>query len=276
MRREEHVRSNPAAASRPGRWWVGIVGAAIGLALLAACQGNAPSTTAPGATAPASAATTAATPAAGAASPTPAVAPTTAATAAATAASPAAGATAVATTSAAAPTTAPGGTPTSAAAATTGAATPAPTAVSATETPSTAAQSATPTAQVAPSAATPAGTPAAAAAAASPEQGGRPMFQMNAQHTGRSPYARPRKPVLLQTYQLPVPAESTPAPPPMDVQSEAAIGPDGTIYIGNFPGYLVALRRASSGDQLSMVWRFHPAGASSWHSTPAIGRDDTV
>jgi outer membrane protein assembly factor BamB len=118
-------------------------------------------------------------------------------------------------------------------------------------------------------------TPAAAPGA----QGagiGKPMFQMDAQHTGRSPYAGPRKAVLLRTFdtikvETPNPGFSRP-----EIQSSAAIGPDGTIYIGNFPGNLVALRDPGRGDSLELVWRFHPPGASSMHCTPAIGRDGTI
>lgn len=100
------------------------------------------------------------------------------------------------------------------------------------------------------------------------------MFQMNAQHAGISPYAGPRAPVLLRTYQIPAPTE--PTHPPVDVQSEAAIAPDGTIYIGSHAGVMVALRDPGSGSDLSLVWQFHPAGASSWHTTPAIAQDGTV
>lgn len=107
-----------------------------------------------------------------------------------------------------------------------------------------------------------------------PAQGGRPMFQMDAQHTGLSPYAGPRAPTLLRTYQIPAPTEAT--HPPIDVQSSAAIGPDGTIYIGSHAGVMVALRDPGSGSALSLVWQFHPAGASSWHTTPAIAQDGTV
>lgn len=63
---------------------------------------------------------------------------------------------------------------------------------------------------------------------------------------------------------------------PPDIQSSIAIGADGTIYNANFPAVLFALRDSGSGDQLQLVWRFHPAGACSFHATPAIGRDGTV
>lgn len=99
------------------------------------------------------------------------------------------------------------------------------------------------------------------------------MFQMNAQHTGRSPYAGPRAPVLLRTFQLPAPTEAHPA---VDVQGETAIAPDGTIYLGSHAGVMAALRDPGSGSDLSLVWQFHPSGASSWHTTPAIAADGTV
>jgi len=103
------------------------------------------------------------------------------------------------------------------------------------------------------------------------------MYQMDAQHSGRSPHAGPRQVRLLRTFDTSRP-ELTPDPggPARDIQSSAAIGPDGTIYIGNFPGTLFALRDPGQGDALSPVWRFHPTGASSWHGTPALGRDGTV
>jgi outer membrane protein assembly factor BamB len=62
-----------------------------------------------------------------------------------------------------------------------------------------------------------------------------------------------------------------------DIQSSAAIGPDGTAYIGLHSGMLFALRDpAGAGNQLAARWSFHPPGGSSWHATPAIGRDGTV
>jgi outer membrane protein assembly factor BamB len=106
---------------------------------------------------------------------------------------------------------------------------------------------------------------------------GRPMYQMDAEHTGRSPYVGPRKPLLLRTFNTSV----VPTPDPIfgssDIQSSAAIAPDGTAYIGLHNGTLFALRDPSAaGNQLAARWSFHPAGGSSWHATPAIGRDGTV
>lgn len=54
------------------------------------------------------------------------------------------------------------------------------------------------------------------------------------------------------------------------------VDPDGTMYLGNFPGNLMALRDPGTGSQLELLWRFHPAGASSFHSTPAIGSNGTI
>jgi outer membrane protein assembly factor BamB len=105
---------------------------------------------------------------------------------------------------------------------------------------------------------------------------GKPMFQMDAQHSGRSPNAGPRKLTLLRTFDMmqvetPQPGLNTP-----QIQSSSVIGPDGTIYIGNFAGNLMALHDPGSGPTLELRWRFHPPGASSLHGTPALGRDGTV
>src|SRR5439155_3853285 len=62
-----------------------------------------------------------------------------------------------------------------------------------------------------------------------------------------------------------------------DIQSSAAIAPDGTAYIGLHSGTLFALRDpVGAGNQLAARWSFHPIGGSSWHATPAIARDGTV
>ncbi|MBV9329460.1 MAG: PQQ-like beta-propeller repeat protein [Chloroflexi bacterium] len=106
---------------------------------------------------------------------------------------------------------------------------------------------------------------------------GRPMYQMDAEHSGRSPYVGPRKPLLLRTFDTSI----VPTPDPIfgssDIQSSAAIGSDGTAYIGLHNGTLFALRDpAGAGNQLAARWSFHPPGGSSWHATPAVGRDGTV
>ena len=62
--------------------------------------------------------------------------------------------------------------------------------------------------------------------------------------------------------------------PRADVQSSTAIGPDGTIYIADFPGVLFALRDSQQAkDQLDVAWRFHPPGSSAFHATPALSMD---
>jgi outer membrane protein assembly factor BamB len=106
---------------------------------------------------------------------------------------------------------------------------------------------------------------------------GRPMYQMDAQHTGRSPHAGPRQMILLRTFNT----SQVDVPDPVfgnaDIQSSAAIAPDGTAYIGLHSGTVFALRDApAGGNQLAARWSFHPVGGSSWHATPAIGRDGTV
>jgi len=106
---------------------------------------------------------------------------------------------------------------------------------------------------------------------------GRPMYQMDAQHSGRSPHIGPRNVMLLRTFntsriEVPDPVFGT-----ADIQSSAAIAPDGTAYIGLHRGTVFALRDpAGAGNQLAARWSFHPTGGSSWHATPAIGRDGTV
>ena len=103
------------------------------------------------------------------------------------------------------------------------------------------------------------------------------MYQMDAQHTGRSPYIGLRQPMLLRTFNTSVVDIPDPVFGNSDIQSSAAIAPDGTAYIGLHSGMLFALRDpVGAGDQLAARWSFHPPGGSSWHATPAIGRDGTV
>jgi outer membrane protein assembly factor BamB len=106
---------------------------------------------------------------------------------------------------------------------------------------------------------------------------GRPMYQMDAQHSGRSPHIGPRQPILLRSFNAAVVDVPDPIFGNSDIQSSAAIAPDGTAYIGLHSGTLYALRDpVGAGNQLAARWSFHPTGASSWHATPAIGRDGTV
>jgi outer membrane protein assembly factor BamB len=132
------------------------------------------------------------------------------------------------------------------------------------------------------SAATPPEAPALAAstslaaAVAAPAVVGRPQYQMDAQHSGRSPYSGPAQPVLLRSFDSSALSTKAPATPKADIQSSAAIGPDGTIYLGDLPGNLMAFRDPGRGKELEMIWRFHPDGESSFHSTPAIAADGTI
>src|ERR671932_2300732 len=105
------------------------------------------------------------------------------------------------------------------------------------------------------------------------------MYQFDAQHTGRTPYAGPRRPTLLRTFDTGTP-DLLPADTQFrrpDFQSSSVIAPDGTIYIANFVGWLFALRDSPSArDQLEVLWRFRQPGFSSLHATPAIAGDGTV
>jgi outer membrane protein assembly factor BamB len=62
--------------------------------------------------------------------------------------------------------------------------------------------------------------------------------------------------------------------PNPDVYSSAAIGVDGTIYVGSDNGTLYALNPADG----SIVWTFAAIGgfAGAFESSPAIGADGTV
>ncbi len=103
------------------------------------------------------------------------------------------------------------------------------------------------------------------------------MYQMDAQHTGRSPHTGPRQVSLLRTFDTSQVEVSDPVFGTSDIQSSAAIGADGTAYVGLHSGVLFALRDpGGAGQQLAARWSFHPTGGSSWHATPAIGSDGTV
>jgi outer membrane protein assembly factor BamB len=108
---------------------------------------------------------------------------------------------------------------------------------------------------------------------------GKPMYQMDPQHTGRSPYTGPRRLTLLRSFETWAP-ELRPADPLIpipDIQSSTVIGPDGTIYATTFAGYLYALRDSpTAADRLELAWRFRPANGSPLHGTAALGRDGSV
>jgi len=62
-----------------------------------------------------------------------------------------------------------------------------------------------------------------------------------------------------------------------DIQSSTAIGPDGTIYATNYPGWLVALKDSpNSLTALDLAWRFRPPNGSPFHCTPVVGRDGST
>jgi outer membrane protein assembly factor BamB len=109
------------------------------------------------------------------------------------------------------------------------------------------------------------------ASAAGIPTAGKPMFQDNPQHTGLSPYAGPRSARVVATFDTRQPGD-----PRADIQSAPAIGPDGTIYLGNFRGTFSAVRLPPSGSQMQLVWQFRPPGMNSFHTTPAIDADGTV
>src|SRR6266568_3942575 len=60
---------------------------------------------------------------------------------------------------------------------------------------------------------------------------GRPMYQMDAQHTGRSPNRGPRWARVVSTFETSNYAVRDGTTSKPDIQSSAAVGSDGTIYI---------------------------------------------
>ena len=104
------------------------------------------------------------------------------------------------------------------------------------------------------------------------------MYQMDARHSGRSPFVGPRQAVLLRSYDTANPdfdsLDAGTLQP--DVQGSTAIGGDGELYVGNLVGNLFALHDPGSGSSLELLWRFHPPGASSFSATPAVAVDGTV
>src|SRR5207249_4139465 len=48
------------------------------------------------------------------------------------------------------------------------------------------------------------------------------------------------------------------------------------MYMADFPGNLMAFRDPGIGKELEMIWKFHPEGQSSFHSTPAVATDGTI
>src|SRR5438105_6553602 len=144
--------------------------------------------------------------------------------------------------------------------------------------PAAAASPGGPSASPAVVAASPSAAPGRPASSA-PVAAGKPMYQHDAQHTGRSSHAGPRQATVLRRFDTSQP-QYIPADaviPRDDFQSSSAIGPDGTIYVANFPGVLFALRDSPSArDQLELAWRFHPPASSSFHATPALSNDGST
>lgn len=105
------------------------------------------------------------------------------------------------------------------------------------------------------------------------------MYQQDAQHSGRSTLAGPRRARVLRRFDTSTP-DNLPSDaliPRADIQSSGVVGADGTFYIANFPGVLFALHdSASASDALDVVWRFHPPMSSSFHATPALSADGSM
>jgi outer membrane protein assembly factor BamB len=101
----------------------------------------------------------------------------------------------------------------------------------------------------------------------------RSQFQMDAQHSGRSYYAGPRAGAWRRSFDS-SPSVQDDADP--DIQASAAIGQDGTMYVGTVSRGLLALRDPGDGDDLVLVWRFQPPGAGGVQSTPAVANDGTL
>jgi len=121
----------------------------------------------------------------------------------------------------------------------------------------------------------PSPSPAAASVA------GKPMYQMDALHTGRSPYSGPKQLNLLRSVATTAPelrpADQATVTTP-DIQSSTVVGPDGTIYATTFAGWTYAFKDdPSARDQLALAWRFRPAeGGSPAHGTAAVSRDGST
>jgi outer membrane protein assembly factor BamB len=102
------------------------------------------------------------------------------------------------------------------------------------------------------------------------------MYQMDAQHSGRSPHRGPQSLAIARTFNTNQPdlRPADPLGPGPDIQSSSAIGPDGTIYATNFIGWLFALKDSpSASDVLDLAWRFRPPNGSPYHCTPALTPD---
>jgi outer membrane protein assembly factor BamB len=123
-----------------------------------------------------------------------------------------------------------------------------------------------------------AGSTTGATGAAASGMPAKPMYQMDPQHTGRSPFTGPRQALLARTFNTVAPEfrPSDAASASTEIQSSPVIGADGMIYLPNFAGYLFALRDGSTQGSLDLAWSFRVPRASARHCTPAIGRDGTI
>jgi outer membrane protein assembly factor BamB len=107
------------------------------------------------------------------------------------------------------------------------------------------------------------------------------MYQMDALHTGRSPYNGPSQLRLQRSIDLKAPALRPPDQATIttpDIQSSTVVGQDGTIYATTFAGWTYAVRdSASARDQLELAWRFRPAeGGGPFHGTAALAKDGST
>ncbi|HLY66918.1 MAG TPA: hypothetical protein VKU60_15390, partial [Chloroflexota bacterium] len=63
---------------------------------------------------------------------------------------------------------------------------------------------------------------------------------------------------MTRSYQAPLPDQPATSQKNVDVQSDQVIGPDGTVYLSTFAGFLLALADAPNG-KLAPKWQFQVA-----------------
>ena len=110
---------------------------------------------------------------------------------------------------------------------------------------------------------------------------GKPMYQMDPQHTGRSQHTGPKQLRLMRSIDLISPELRPPEQAVVntpDIESSTVIGPDGTIYATSVGGWTYAFKDgAPASDQLELVWRFRPSeGGSPAQGTASVARDGTT
>jgi hypothetical protein len=103
-----------------------------------------------------------------------------------------------------------------------------------------------------------------ASASAIPPQGPmKAMYQMDARHSGRTPFVGPRQAALLREYDTANPDVDVPAASADHaVQGSIAVGRDGQLYVASLAGTLFALHDPGTGSSLELLWRFRPPSAS--------------